>query len=57
MNFNSFNEERNNQIKHSQNNKKTFDINQYNTEDLVGILNLTPEAPINKDIIDEKIKK
>ncbi len=55
MNFNSFNEPGNKDIKHSKN--KTFDINEYNTEDLVGILNLTQEAPINKDKIDEKIKK
>lgn len=57
MDFNSFNESRNKQIKQSKNTIKTFDINQYNTEDLVGILNLTLDAPINKDIIDEKITK
>ena len=56
MNFDNFNKSRNKQLKQSQNNKKTFDINQYNTEDLLGILNLTLDAPINKDKIDEKIK-
>lgn len=57
MEFNRFNKSRNKQIKQSKNTIKTFDINQYNTEDLVGILNLTLDAPINKDIIDEKITK
>jgi len=52
MDFNSFNEQGNKQSKN-----KTFDINEYNIEDLAGILNLTQEAPINKDKIDEKIKK
>ena len=32
---------------------KTFDVNTYETEDLLGILNLTGQAPIN----NEKIEK
>ena len=48
MDFNSFNEQGNKQSKN-----KTFDINEYNIEDLAGILNLTQEAPINKDKIDK----
>ena len=38
------------------NEKKTFDINTYETEDLLGILDLTGDAPINKNKIDEKIQ-
>tara|TARA_B100000963_G_scaffold119923_1_gene104494 strand:+ start:1336 stop:3084 length:1749 start_codon:yes stop_codon:yes gene_type:complete len=38
------------------NEKKTFDINTYETEDLLGILDLTGQAPINENKIDEKIK-
>ena len=38
------------------NEKKTFDINTYETEDLLGILDLTGDAPINENKIDERIK-
>ena len=38
------------------NGNKTFDINTYETEDLLGILDLTGDAPINKEKIDERIK-
>ena len=38
------------------NEKKTFDINTYQTEDLLGILDLTGDAPINENKIDERIK-
>ena len=38
------------------NEKKTFDINTYQTEDLLGILDLTGDAPINENKIDEWIK-
>ena len=37
-------------------NEKTYDINNYGTEDLLGILNLAGEAPVNKDKIDEKLQ-
>ena len=36
---------------------KTFDVNSYETEDLLGILNLTGHAPINKEKIDEKVQE
>ena len=36
---------------------KTFDVNNYETEDLLGILNLTGHAPINKEKIDEKVQE
>ena len=36
---------------------KTFDVNTYETEDLLGILNLTGQAPINKEKIDEKVQE
>ena len=36
---------------------KTFDVNTYETEDLLGILNLTGDAPINKEKIDEKVQE
>lgn len=39
------------------NQKKTFDVNNYGTEDLLGILNLIGDAPINKEKIDEKVKE
>ena len=35
---------------------KTFDVNTYETEDLLGILNLTGQAPINEEKIDEKVQ-
>ena len=38
------------------NEKKTFDINTYETEDLLGILDLTGSAPINEDKINEKVE-
>ena len=38
------------------NEKKTFDINIYETEDLLGILDLNGSAPINENKIDEKIQ-
>ena len=38
------------------NEKKTFDINNYETEDLLGILDLNGSAPINENKIDEKIQ-
>mgnify|MGYP001200480471 CR=1 FL=1 len=38
------------------NEKQTFDINTYDTEDLLGILDLTGNAPINKNKIDEKLQ-
>ena len=38
------------------NGNKTFDINTYETEDLLGILDLTGDAPINKNKIDEKVQ-
>ena len=33
------------------NGNKTFDINTYETEDLLGILDLTGDAPINLSLI------
>ena len=36
---------------------KTFDVNTYETEDLLGILNLTGQAPINEEKIDEKVQE
>lgn len=39
------------------NQNKTFDVNNYGTEDLLGILNLTGDAPINKQKIDEKVQE
>lgn len=36
---------------------RTFDVNTYETEDLLGILNLTGHAPINKEKIDEKVQE
>ncbi len=39
------------------NQNKTFDVNNYETEDLLGILHLTGNAPINKEKIDEKIQE
>ena len=39
------------------NQNKTFDVNNYETEDLLGILNLSGNAPINKEKIDEKIQE
>ncbi|MCH1612779.1 MAG: hypothetical protein L7S72_05735 [Flavobacteriales bacterium] len=36
---------------------KTFDVNTYETEDLLGILNLTGQAPINKEKIDERVQE
>ena len=38
------------------NDNKTFDVNTYETEDLLGILDLTVDAPINKEKIDERIQ-
>ena len=38
------------------NGNKTFDINTYETEDLLGILDLTGDAPINEDKIDERVQ-
>ena len=38
------------------NRNKTFDINTYETEDLLGILDLTGDAPINKEKIDERVQ-
>ena len=38
------------------NDNKTFDVNTYETEDLLGILDLTGDAPINKEKIDERIQ-
>ena len=38
-------------------NNKTFDVNTYETEDLLGILNLTGQAPINEEKIDEKVQE
>ena len=35
---------------------RTFDVNTYETEDLLGILDLTGDAPINKEKIDERIQ-
>lgn len=35
---------------------KTFDIRNYSTEDLLGILDLTIDAPINKNKIDERLQ-
>ena len=35
---------------------KTFEISNYSTEDLLGILDLTIDAPINKNKIDERLK-
>ena len=37
------------------NGNKTFDINTYETEDLLGILDLTGDAPINEEKIDERV--
>ena len=34
----------------------TFDIKNYSTEDLLGILDLTTDAPINKNKIDERLQ-
>ena len=39
------------------NQNKTFDVNNYETEDLLGIFNLTGNAPINKEKIDEKVQE
>ena len=39
------------------NQNKTFDVNNYGTEDLLGIINLTTNAPINKEKIDEKVQE
>ena len=39
------------------NQNKTFDVNNYGTEDLLGILNLTTDAPVNKEKIDEKVQE
>ena len=36
--------------------KNTYDVENYNKEDLIGILNLTGDAPINKNKINEKIQ-
>ena len=36
--------------------KNTFDVENYNKEDLIGILNLTGDAPINENKINEKIQ-
>ena len=38
------------------NGNKTFDINTYETEDLLGILDLTGDAPINEGKIDERVQ-
>ena len=35
-------------INQNNSNNKTFDIKNYSTEDLLGILDLTIDAPINK---------
>ena len=35
---------------------KTFEISNYSTEDLLGILDLTIDAPINKNKIDERLQ-
>ena len=36
---------------------KTFDVNTYQTEDLLGIFDLTGQAPINKEKIDERVQE
>ena len=36
---------------------KTFDVNTYEIEDLLGILNLTGKAPINKEKINERVQE
>ena len=36
---------------------KTFDVNTYETEDLLGILDLTGQAPINKEKINERVRE
>ena len=39
------------------NQNKTFDVNNYGTEDLLGIFHLTVDAPINKEKITEKVQE
>ena len=43
-------------INQNTDNNKTFDIKNYSTEDLLGILDLTIDAPINKNKIDERLQ-
>ena len=43
-------------INQNTNSNKTFDIKNYSTEDLLGILDLTIDAPINENKINERLQ-